>query len=87
MVPGKFLAFSNPASTTNENAGYYNYTPDDYVPIFKKLGVTAVVRLNNRTYDEARFTKRGIQHYDLFFKDGSVPSSDIIERFLHIAEK
>ena len=26
-------------------------TPKDYVPIFKKLGVETVVRLNTKTYD------------------------------------
>jgi hypothetical protein len=26
------------------------FTPHDYAPIFKKLGVKGVVRLNNKTY-------------------------------------
>jgi hypothetical protein len=38
------------------------FTPKDYVPIFKKLGVTAVVRLNNQTYSSAQFKDAGIRH-------------------------
>ena len=32
-----------------------------------------VVRLNNKAYDEKKFTKNNIQHADLFFEDGSIP--------------
>jgi hypothetical protein len=38
------------------------FSPKDYVPIFKKLGVTAVVRLNNKTYESSGFTNNGIKH-------------------------
>ena len=50
------------------------FTPNDYVPIFKKLGVTTVVRLNNKTYNSEDFIKSGIKHQELYFADGSVPS-------------
>ena len=43
IVPGKFVAFSGPLNVTDK---YGSFTPEDYVPIFKKLGVTLVVRLN-----------------------------------------
>jgi cell division cycle 14 len=62
------------------------FTPQDYVPIFKQMGVKAVVRLNNKTYDSAGFTKEGIDHYDLIFTDGTAPSSDVVQKFLDIAE-
>jgi hypothetical protein len=39
------------------------FTPHDYAPIFKKLGVKAVVRLNNKTYDATDFVKNGINHH------------------------
>ena len=61
------------------------FTPNDYVPIFKKLKVSTVVRLNNKTYDAADFTKKKINHEELYFPDGSVPSLDIVHRFLDIA--
>lgn len=53
---------------------YRLYTPDDYIPIFKKLGVTRVVRLNKKEYNRERFIKNGINHTELYFLDGSVPS-------------
>lgn len=56
------------------------------MPTFKKIGVTTVVRLNNKTYDCEDFKKKGIRHFDLYFADGSVPSMDIVHRFIDIAE-
>lgn len=38
------------------------FTPNDYTPIFKKLKVNTVVRLNNKTYDASDFIKNGINH-------------------------
>lgn len=38
------------------------FTPEDYVPIFKSFGVKQVVRLNNKAYDEKKFTAGGIKH-------------------------
>ncbi len=55
------------------------------MPIFKKLKVTCVVRLNNKTYDANDFIKEGIRHVELYFPDGSVPSMDIVNKFLEIA--
>lgn len=28
----------------------------------------------------------GIQHYDLFFPDGTIPSKELLSKFLHISE-
>lgn len=79
------------------------FTPEDYVPIFKKFGVTRVVRLNKKQYDKERFTKNGIKHTELYFLDGSTPSDvfykvyrtrtnsslyqEIIDEFLRISEE
>jgi cell division cycle 14 len=77
VVPGKFIAFSGPSSTTKDSDGWRTFTPEDYVPIFKKFGVTMVVRLNKEQYDQQRFIKKGIKHVDLYFLDGSTPPSKI----------
>lgn len=61
------------------------FTPHDYVPIFKKLGVSTVVRLNNKTYDSNDFVKNGIKHQELYFADGSVPSLEIVHKFINLA--
>ena len=50
------------------------------------MGITTVIRLNKPTYDASRFTKNGIKHVDMYFVDGSTPSSDIVDRFLEITE-
>lgn len=49
------------------------------------MKVSTVVRLNNKTYDAADFTKKKVDHVDLYFPDGSVPSLDIVHKFLDIA--
>jgi len=86
IIPGKFIAFSGPSDVSRDPDGYRRFTPDDYVPIFKKFGVTHVIRLNKKQYDEERFKKNGIKHTDLYFLDGSCPEDKIIEDFLKIVE-
>ena len=54
------------------------HAPEAYIPYFKKHNITAVVRLNKKFYDAKRFTDHGIEHFDLFFVDGSVPSDMIV---------
>ncbi len=86
IVNGKFLAFSGPTSKREPCYGFYTKIPEDYTDYFNANGVKAVVRLNNKMYDRKRFTKHGIQHYDLYFPDGSCPPDNIRNKFLEIAE-
>lgn len=81
------MAFSSPYDQTSDKYGNKLFGPKDYVPIFKKFGVTAVVRLNNKTYEQSGFTQNDINHHDLFFTDGTAPTLEIVDRFLDIAEK
>lgn len=87
IIPGKMLAFGNPSTNSKDYYGYFSHVPEDFVPIFKRWGITAVVRLNDVTYDAQRFVRNGIRHYDLYFPDGSCPSPEIIRRFLQIANQ
>lgn len=87
IIPNKLLAFSSPAPAARDAEGFRAWTPEDYGPLFKQLGVTAVVRLNQKTYDSERFTRQGIRHYDLYFIDGSCPSESLVKEFLKIAER
>lgn len=57
------------------------------MPIFKKLGVTSVVRLNNHTYNANDFKEQNIKHIDLFFTDGTCPPKEIVDKFLALAEE
>ncbi len=87
IIPGKFLAFSSPSNSQYDADGYITFTPENYVPIFKKWKINLVVRLNKVTYDKTKFTKNGVNHMDLYFIDGSTPSDEIIEAFLEATER
>lgn len=87
IIPNKIIAFACPSSNAYDNEGMKVWTPEDYSRLFHEIGVTAVIRLNNVTYDAERFRRLGIRHYDLFFVDGSVPSEDIVFEFLKICER
>ena len=87
VIPSKMLAFACPSSTPTDSEGFKAWTPEDYARLFNEIGVTAVVRLNNATYDAERFRRLGIRHYDLYFVDGSVPSEEIVHQFLSISER
>jgi cell division cycle 14 len=82
--PGKFISFSGPVPVHDE---YGSFTPQDYVPVFKKFGVSLVIRLNKPQYDEKIFKKAGINHIDLNYPDGTIPPPDIVEKFFEAAEK
>lgn len=62
------------------------FTPEDYSSIFKQIGITKVIRLNEAKYDRKRFIKEGISHADLYFNDGSNPSDEILNEFLNHCE-
>lgn len=86
IVPGKLLAFSGPSATPRHYGGWRTFTPEDYVPYFRATGVQAVVRLNRRMYDAARFTAHGLAHHELYFPDGTCPARDTLHAFLALAE-
>ena len=93
IIPGKFVAFSSPYDVSTDKYGVplfllqnRVFTPADYVPIFKKMGVKMVIRLNNKTYDASGFTKEGIKHHDLIFTDGTAPDNAIVDKFLQLVE-
>jgi len=55
-----------------------------FIPHFKRLGITAVIRLNDPLYEAERFVQEGIDHYDLIFPDGHNPPDHILNKFLRI---
>lgn len=66
--------------------GKWTLLAEDYIPIFRKLDITCVIRFNKRCYDRRRFTEVGIKHVDLFYEDGGNPTEEILQRFLKICE-
>ena len=83
ILPKKFLAFANPATRKIQQG----LSVEQFVDLFKPLGVTGVVRLNTPDYDSSKFRRKGLNHYELFFEDGSTPSHDLISRFFGICLK
>lgn len=79
IVPGKFMALPSPVDCKGAS-------PVDYVPLFKKFKITAIVRLNSPNYDAAGFSNNGIRHYEVFFKDGSTPLPEKYIEFVKISE-
>lgn len=80
IIPNKFIAFSGPLSTRRElGNGLFSLLPHEYVPIFRRLNVTCIIRFNNKCYDKKVFTKAGIRHVDLFYEDGGNPTESILQ--------
>eukprot|EP00746_Dinoflagellata_sp_MGD_P147124 gnl/MRDRNA2_/MRDRNA2_79506_c0_seq1.p1 gnl/MRDRNA2_/MRDRNA2_79506_c0~~gnl/MRDRNA2_/MRDRNA2_79506_c0_seq1.p1 ORF type:complete len:485 (+),score=79.40 gnl/MRDRNA2_/MRDRNA2_79506_c0_seq1:84-1538(+) len=87
IVPGKFLAFASPYSQKTDDKGFPTMTPEDYVPILRKQGISLVIRLSRMDmYDRKRFIENGVRHFDLLFFPGTCPSHEIIKRFLWATE-
>ena len=86
IIPNKIIAFICPAQDNQGRDGVKPLTPDEFSPIFKSLGVTTIIRLNNKKYESARFTRNDFAFHDLYFIDGSVPRARIIKEFLKICE-
>ena len=92
VVPGKFVAFTGPrdlggaAFYDDISRGTRSFSPKYYIDIFRELGVSTVVRLNEPLYNSADFTSAGLQHFDLPFNDCTAPPPDVVMRFLSIAK-
>jgi len=83
IIRGRILALKGPRSTPKNQP---SHSPEFYVPHMKAMGVTAIVRLNKIHYDKSVFTSNGINHYDLYFSDGTIPTAVIVDKFLKIVD-
>jgi cell division cycle 14 len=86
IIPNKFIAMCSPTSVARRTDTIVTHTPDYYVPYFQEHGVTAIVRLNSPEYDRECFLREGIEHYDMYFVDGTSPPLSIVEKFLEVVE-
>src|SRR4051812_8190418 len=66
-------------SPTNDNL-------DAYVAFLQQHGCSVLVRVCEATYDTVRLTKNsvGIEALDLSYPDGTVPTGDLIRRWLQL---
>lgn len=89
LVCPKYIAFKGPSDKREKiSPGLYTLTPANYIDVFTRKGVTAVVRLNEPdTYNAAPFVEAGINHHELYFDDCTVPSDAIVKRFLDLSDK
>ena len=90
QVSNKLFAFKGPLAQGSPMRQMEEvvFVPEFYAHVFLALEVNAVVRLNEaNTYDKQVFERAGIQHYDLFFDDCTVPSTDLVERFFAICRR
>ncbi|KAL4470874.1 hypothetical protein ABPG72_016420 [Tetrahymena utriculariae] len=86
IAPSKFVAFNGPYFTRIDLRGYRRNIVEDYIEPFRSLGVTTIIRLNNKEYDEKKFTSKGFRHLDFFFPDGTAPRKDLVQKFLNQIE-
>ena len=82
IIPRQFVAFSSPQDENQKRK--QRLTAEKYSQIFKGLNVRTVVRLNKPKYSASKFVERGINLYDLHFKDGSTPSINLVDNFIDI---
>ena len=87
IIPGKFIAFSGPINKRRQiRPGVNTLLPEEYVPVFKSLGVTCIVRFNSKCYDRNIYLAAKIRHVDLFYEDGANPPESILQSFLQLCE-
>lgn len=88
IIPNKFIAFSGPIANKKReiSAGVYTLNPEEYIPLFRKLGVKCIIRFNSKCYDKSVYTSAGIKHVDLYYEDGGNPTENILQSFLQICE-
>ena len=90
LADGRFLALAGPQcpqpGALPEEEGYNATTVEQLLPIFRELGITSIVRLNRKYYNEKKFTAAGVVHLDLYFEDGSNPPEALLQKFLRFCE-
>jgi len=87
IVPGKLLAVCSPTSVATNDGDTVTHPPSYYTKYFKENGIDTIVRLCKVEYDATDFVKAGINHFDMYFIDGTTPSIEIVHRFLKVAEE
>lgn len=85
VISKDFIAFASPQQNQRK-ATTLNEPFKKVLNFFGKNNVKLVVRLNSHLYDAKEFTKRGIQHIDMIFDDGTCPSLEYVQKFIGAAE-
>lgn len=83
VISKDFIAFASPQQP---KSGAINQPFKKVLDYFVKNDVQMVVRLNSHLYNKTEFEKKGIQHLDMIFDDGTCPTMDIVKDFIGVAE-
>lgn len=87
VVTKDFIAFASPQQNMRGGkTGLLNEPFKKVLNYFMLNNVQLVVRLNSHLYDASEFTKRGIQHIDMIFDDGTCPTLEYVQKFIGAAE-
>jgi len=86
VMDGKLAASCSPNCKSYFKTGVCP-TLDEYVEYYKANQIMGVVRLNDPLYDRQHFIQNGIEHLDVPFMDGGVPSADIVRTFMKFVER
>ena len=89
VVPGKFIAFKGPVGLRGREFRDYSdgvrvFSPFYYIDIFRDMGVSTIIRLNEPRYDAKDFTSHGFEHFDLEFEDCTCPPDEVVAAFFRI---
>jgi len=87
IIPDKFIAMCTPTEVAKRTQTTVTHTPEHYISYFKLHNVNTLIRLNTIEYSRSTFIKAGVEHFDMYFIDGTVPSLAIVDRFLSVVEK
>eukprot|EP00455_Lapot_gusevi_P034953 TRINITY_DN3868_c0_g4_i1.p1 TRINITY_DN3868_c0_g4~~TRINITY_DN3868_c0_g4_i1.p1 ORF type:complete len:295 (-),score=37.81 TRINITY_DN3868_c0_g4_i1:437-1321(-) len=87
MIANKVVALCSPQDKPPTNPMAFYRPAASYVNALAECGVKSIIRLNSTLYDPAPFLQHGMNHFDLYFPDGGIPSAQIISDFLFICEE
>ena len=60
--------------------------PRNYIDYFKKMNVSAIVRLNEKLYVDEDFFRHGIRVYPMEIEDSTVPTENELCDFLMVCD-
>ena len=87
VCSNKFVALKGPHARSYFKDGVQFLAPSHYFELFRKLNVTAVVRLNDEQYSAKAFTDAGFNHYDIYFDDCTVPDRALVDHWFDVCRK
>lgn len=83
-LPPHYIAFASPQQ--EDFLTPLDHAFNNVLDYFETHNVQLVVRLNSILYDARQFEQRGIKHVDMIFDDGTVPTMEMVKRFVGAAE-